>query len=141
MRGFGQAFDGIIGVRTRIIPVHPQAQLKLQAAPDTFLADKFEHLQIAIALRVRKSLGAHAGIFWQRDQKGIREKHVNLAAGRDVIVAQTKGEVEAIEALRRQHRQIFRPELAVIEPRLVFQFALEGAADRAGLAGRLLDDG
>ena len=56
------------------------------------------------------------------------------------VVADAEREVEAVEALRGQHRQVRRPHLAVVEPGLVFDVAREQPRDAADGVGRPLQD-
>ena len=73
---------------------------------------------------------------------GQRTRPVGLASRdqsrRNRVGRPDEREAEAIEALRGQRREVCRPHLAVVEPRLVFDFAGEQPHNAADSVGRTL---
>src|SRR6185369_539547 len=66
---------------------------------------------------------------------------VRVGDALEEVVAKSERKVKAVEALGSEHGEIVGPEIAVIEPRLVFDVGDEGSTDAAVLVGGLLDDG
>src|SRR4029078_5245514 len=99
-----QAFDAVAdaGAVGPAVAVHPKAQLKVHTAGDGLLADEAEHLQIAIPFLVRKIGGPDVGPR-HRKQEWIKKEEVGVGDLLEGIVTETKGQVEAVEPLHRQH--------------------------------------
>jgi hypothetical protein len=104
--------------------VHPDAQLELQAARRGLVADEPQHLEIAIALGIGQTLGAHV-VTGNRKEERVGEQEIGVRHILQKIVAESETEIEAIETVRGEHGQVARPHLAIVEPRFIFHVARE----------------
>src|SRR5206468_5984131 len=121
-----EAVDGVVdvGAVRPLEGVGPQAKLEMQAAPRGFFADEAERLQVAVALRLVDPDGADA-VAGNGDEERIGKVEIRVAELPREVVAEAEGEVDAVEAVADQHRQVGRPEGPVMEPALVLDVAGE----------------
>ncbi len=133
----GEPLDGGVRVWAGVpfVAVHPQPELELQAARRRLARDEPQHLEVAVALGVGELRHAHV-VAGHREQEWIAEDEVCVGDVGEEVVADPQREVEAVEALPGQHREIRGPHLAVVEPGLVFDVAREQARDAADAVGR-----
>src|SRR5437899_6343631 len=91
------------------ICMRPKAEMKLETALYSFLADELQHLEIFIALGIRQRNRADI-IPWHCEQKRIGEMKIGIRdVGREII-ADSKSEAEAVETLSRKFSQVCLPE-------------------------------
>ena len=123
-----EPFDPVVGVGAvrPLVRVGPQPELEVQAAARRLVADEAQHLQVGVTLAVGEVRRAHV-VARDREQEGVGEVQVGVPDPRREVVAEPEGEIEAIEALGHEHREIGGPELPVAEPRLVLDVAAEKA--------------
>ena len=92
-------------------------------------------------LRSRSASGRLRGadvVAGHGEEEGVGEQEVGVGDGAQEVVADAEAEVEAVEAVFREHGEVMRPHLAVVEPGLVFDLAGEEALDAAdGVGGPL----
>ena len=96
--------------------------------------------EVRVALGIGQLRNAHV-VAGYRHQERIREQEVCVGDLPDEVVADAKRQVEAIEPVRRKHRQILRPHLAIVVPGLVFHVAREETGPTANAIVWLLDQG
>ena len=104
--------------------MHPKAELELHAASYGLLGDELQHLEIRVALAVGQLGNAHV-VAGNGHQERISEEEICVGDLPDEVVADAQRQIETIEPVRRQHRQILRPHLAIVVPGLVFHVAGE----------------
>src|SRR5260370_16111214 len=102
--------------------------MKVQCASGGLRADKSQHRQIAVPLRIGELRHADV-VTWNPKQKGIGEKKVRVGNAGQEIVSDSEGEVEPVEAVRGQHGEVRRPHLASVKARLVLAVAWGEARD------------
>ena len=141
MAFLGQTCDRVVGIRAidPLVAVHPNAQLKLQAARHGLFADEFQHFEIPLAFGVGQLRHPHV-VTRHGQQERVGEKEIPVRDIAEKVVADPQRQIEAIEALRRQHGEIGGPHLAVVVPGLVFDLADKEPVQAAHDIGRLLDD-
>ena len=135
----GEPFDGVVGVRAvdPLVAVHPEAELEIDAAGHGLLADELQHFQVAVALGVGELRDAHV-VAGDVEQERIGEEKIGVGDAAQEVVADAEAQVEAVEALGGQHREVARPHFAVVVPGLVFDVAGEEAGDAADRVGGAL---
>ncbi len=74
----------------------------------------------------------------QKERIGEVEIRIRDVCGE--VVADAERKAEAVESLSREFSQICLPEGTIIEPRLVFDVAVEWASDAADFVGGSLND-
>ncbi len=131
-----QAGDHMVGFRAvgPLVGVGPKPQLELQAAPRRFVADEAQHLQVPVPLGVGQVGRPHV-VARDGEQERVGEVEVGVAQPVRGVVAEAEGQIEPVEALGDQHRQVAPPEVAIVKPGLVLDGAGERthhAADRIG---------
>ena len=119
-----------VGGIVEVVSMGPDAYLEVHAAQGRFLANEAERIQISGALGVRNTRNPYV-VAGNLDEKRIGEVEIRIAHFTREIVADPERQAEPVEAIRRQHRQVFAPVVPVVEPRLVFDFADEGSDDTA----------
>ncbi len=80
------------------------------------------------------------GVARRGNQKRVEEQEVGVRHLAQGVVAEPEGQVEPVEALRREHAQVVGPHLTVVIPGLVERLAGELPHDAAHLVGGPLDD-
>ena len=134
-----ESFDGVVRMRAvlPLVAVHPEAQLELEAVGGGLLADEAQRFEIAVALGVRQVRGADV-VAGHGEEERVGEEEIGVGDRAQEVVADAEAEVEAVEAVLREHGEVVRPHLAVVEPGLVFDLAGEKALDAAdGVGGPL----
>src|ERR1700691_5072167 len=142
MRLGRKPFDTVMCVRTvgPLVSMGPQSQLEFQSPRTCFGGDKTQHLKIFLPLL----RGKRSKILFSRlaakpnhphivtryvDEIWVREVEVVAGHAAREVVANSKGEVEAIEAAGHQEIQIASPKIPVVVPGLVFDFTAECASN------------
>src|ERR1039457_6136511 len=134
-----ESLDGVVRMRAvlPLVAVHPEAQLELEAVGGGLLADEAQRFEIAVALLVRQVRGADI-VARHGEKEGVGEEKVGVGDSAQEVVAYAEAEVEAVEAVFREHGEVTRPHLAVVKPGRVFDLAGEEALDAAdGVGGPL----
>ena len=139
---FSESFDGVVGVRTidPDVAVHPDAEVELHAAGCGLFADETQHGEIAVAFCVGELRDAYV-VAGHGEEERISEEEVGVGDVADEVVSDSEGEVEAIEAVSREHGEIAPPHLVIVVPGLVLDFADEETGDAAHLVCRLFGEG
>ena len=148
---FSQAQNAVRGIGRFIeIPrVSPETKLKIEAAIGRRRADVLQQAEIAVAffigqqnrLLVEDLRDADLDLITGNIQeKWVRKVEIRIANFVHEIVTDSKTEVQPIETMRGQHRQIIAPRAAIVEPGLVFHLADEGLQHAANAVRRLLHD-
>ena len=137
----GESVDVVVrlGAVGPAIGMSPQSELEIQAAGRGFVADVPEHLKVPVALLVGQVGGADP-VPRHRDQERVGKIEIRVAQAVGGIIAQPEREIETIEAMRRQQRQITSPKFPVIEPPTILKIAGEHPHHAAHRIGRMLDD-
>jgi hypothetical protein len=115
------------------------SELEVQAARRGLVADEAEGLEVPGALRVGEPDGANV-VAGHGDEEGIGEIEVGVAELPREVVTEAESEVDPVEALGDEHREVVPPERPVVPPALVLDVADEQPHDAADPAGRSLDD-
>src|ERR1022692_1580912 len=134
-----ESLDGVVRMRAvlPLVAMHPDAQLELEAVGGGLLADEAQRFEIAVALLVRQVRGADI-VARHGEKEGVGEEKVGVGDSAQEVVAYAEAEVEAVEAVFREHGEVTRPHLAVVKPGRVFDLAGEEALDAAdGVGGPL----
>ena len=95
-----EALDKVSGVGTpgELVSVHPDAKLELEPAGDSLVADEAQHLEVAVALRVRQVRDAHV-VAGHVDEERIEEQQVAVGDLLQEVVAEAEGQMEPVEAV------------------------------------------
>jgi len=135
-----EALNHVVGVRTcdPLVGLRPDAQLEMQPVRGGFIAGDAESLEIACAFG-RRQAGHTNIVAGHVDQKGVRKQQVRVNHVAQKVMAHTKREMDAVEAVAGQHRQIAPPELRVAEPGQVLDVAGKQARHAPDRIGRRLD--
>ncbi len=94
-----------------------------------------QRVQVPLPLLVRHAPGADV-VPGDGQQEGVGEVEVGVAHAPGEVVPDPQGQVEAVEALPREHGQVAPPGLAVVEEGEVLHVAGEGAQDAPHPVGR-----
>ena len=123
-----QPFDGVVRMRAVLpfVAMHPNPQLEFQAVGDGLLANEAQHFEVAVALGLWQIRRADV-VAGDGEEERVGEEEVGVGDGAQKIVADAEAELKAAETVFRQHGQVTRPHLAVIEPGFVFDLAGEKA--------------
>ena len=102
-----ESLDGVVRMRAvlPLVAVHPEAQLELEAMGGGLLADEAQRFQIAVALGVRQVGRAHV-VAGHGEQEGVGKQEVGVGDRAQEIVADAEAEVEAVEAVFREHGEV-----------------------------------
>src|SRR5689334_502291 len=119
--------------------MRPKAEMKLKPAFHRFVPDELQHFQIFVALRIGKGNRTHI-VAGNCQEERIREMKIGIGNIRREIVADAKGEAEAIETLSCKFSEICLPEGTIVEPYFVFDVAVEWASDASDFVGRFLEN-
>ena len=104
--------------------------MEFQAAGHGLLADELQHFEIAVALGIGQLRHAHV-VAGNVEQERVGKEKVGVRHAAEKVVADAETQVEAVEALGGEHREVARPHFAVVVPGLVFDVAGEEAGDAA----------
>src|SRR5205814_2232203 len=108
---------------------------KIQPARTRRIADKAEHLQVALSLAIRQ-FGDTDVIAGYRDEERVGEVKIGVRYLAKEIVGHPKHQAEAIETLRGEHREVRFPQLPIVEPGLVLDFAGDDTSHGPDRIGR-----
>ena len=155
MRIGSESFDAVIGIGAvgPLVGVRPDSQLEVQSARRGLRGNEFESIQIHLpfviaehnrrrqhrAVRRGKLHHVHA-VPWNLEEIRIRKVQIIVRDPLREVIFDPERKTEAVEAARRKHVEIPDPEIAVVEPRLVFHFTAEVASHATQFVGRLLQD-
>ncbi len=119
--------------------VRPHPELEVEPASDGLIRDEPQHRQVAFSLLVRELRDADTGA-GDVHQERVREIQVGIRDPPREVVAQPHHQVDTVEPLRDDHREVSPPERLVVEPRLVVELAREQPSHAAHRVRGALDD-
>ena len=130
-----------IGRVVEIVPLVPEAKLKVEPAARRFAADELEGVEVLLPLGLGHAIHADR-VVRQVDEERIGEVEVDVAQDVvvvGIVVADAEVDRDAVEAIGRQHVEVPDPPRLVVEPRLVLDLAAESAGHRTNARRGLLD--
>ena len=134
----GEADDVVAGVWAigPLVGVRPDAELEVHAAARGFGGDELESFEVTLTFAgLQRGLDVDLLVAGDLNEIGVGEVEVVASDAAGEVIAEAKGEGEAVEACGGERVEVGGPEGSVVEPGLVFDFGTETTGYAADFVG------